>query len=228
MERRTDAVRRTTLVGFGLYFVPVIGVCFIPRLAMLAPLAVALCTAAVLLAFNSLRCPGCGKKLGNLLLVKQEGRLFSLPRDLTNCPHCGLDLDSHGDHKGLPEILGGYDSKGEYLGIVAVPESGGTRRYELTLRGKAQEAFQDILQLHPFGKSGASDYHYFFAPEERRRKGDPSQSRMQIRVEHGEKEENVDVAAPRALVLILEWLYAARDPAQVVGLALAKNTSGVG
>ena len=217
LARRVAVIRRLTYIGLGLYFVPALGAYFFPWIAFLAVLGVVLSGVALVLAFRSFRCVQCGQKLGNLLVIGQPRRLFALPENLPACPHCGFEFDIHRDHEGLTEILGGYDADGGYLGVVGVPLNGSTVRYELALQRQAREAFERILQLRPFGKTGGTTYRYFFVPPSEAG-GQADGHGMTLRVEQGDRHDAVHVPAPPSLVATLAWLSLLPDADQVTGV----------
>jgi hypothetical protein len=222
LERRVSAIRIVTYAGFALYLLPLFAVYFFPASAMLIVLGVGVSLLALWLAFNSLRCPDCGKKLGNLLMVKQEGRLLALPPDLSTCPHCGFDLDSYGSHDGLLEIMSAYEDNGAYVGVLDVPLTRGVRRYEAVLSGKARDAFDRVFQLQPFDTNVGGGYRYFFVP--RLSGSDPARGEgFTLRIEKGVQVEQTIIPAPQPLVSLLDWLHRLQDGDQVVDIALKET-----
>ncbi|MBT7064877.1 MAG: hypothetical protein HN919_01115 [Verrucomicrobia bacterium] len=222
LESRIRRIRLCMAIGFGLYLIPILAAYFVPRLALLVPVGVAITVGGIIVAFRSLSCPECSGKLGNLLLIKQSGRLFALPPDLAICPHCGTDLDAHRGHEDLMEILSAYEKDGEYLGVVGTPMDGVIHRYELKLEGSARHTFKDIMQLQPFGKHGGAT-RYFFVPPSRRDMDNSASSRIKIRVEKGTEDSVVDIRASKPLRTLFEWLHQLQDPTQITRLSLRKT-----
>jgi hypothetical protein len=159
------------------------------------------------------RCPGCRQQLWNLITLCRNRRLFCLPEHVSNCPHCGLDFNSRGNHDGLVEILSTYEDEIGSHAVLDVPDTGGTERHELTLRGKASESLRQIIRLDPFGKRVQGTCRYFFVPT-----GNGPRSRLTVRVEKDEQVETVQIPAPPALTGLLEWLHGLKDCNQFVAL----------
>lgn len=209
LERLVRIVRRFILLGGVLYLVPTFTAYFFPWTVFVAAAGIVVSVAGLVLALKSLRCPECGRHIENLLMVRQEGRFLTLPRDLSVCPHCGFDLDTHAGHEGLPEILRAYEDGGRCFGVINVPGGRGTTRCEVALQGKAWEAIQSVLRWRPFGEAAREQYRYFFAPRSRpAREGKPG-SRLTVRVEKAGATETKDIPAPPALVSLFRWL---REP----------------
>ena len=222
LERRVGIIRIITYAGFGLYLAPVFAIYFFPACALFIVLGVAVSLFALWLAFNSLRCPDCGKKLGNLLMVKQEGRLLALPKELSTCPHCGFDLDSYGSNDGLLEIMSAYEDQGAYIGVLDVPLGSGVSRYEAVLTGAARDAFDGVFHLQPFDKSAGAGYRYFFVPR-RNKAGQACDGAFTLRIEKGNQVHQTVIAAPQPLVSLLEWLQRLQDHDQIVGVTLKET-----
>jgi hypothetical protein len=58
--------------------------------AAIAILGFGLAFAGVMLSFHLIKCPRCGKKLGNTA----RGGLFQLSKEFKYCPFCGVDIDT--------------------------------------------------------------------------------------------------------------------------------------
>jgi len=218
LEKRASGVKGMLMAGMGIFLVSIIGTCFSPFLAFLAPLGVLISATALVWAYNALRCIECGYKLGNLLTTGRSQRLFALPEDLSTCPKCGLDFDSSGTHDRLVEILSTYDKDGKCYGVVGLLLARGAVRYELVLQGNAREVFAKILGLRPFGRDVGTSYRYYFVSRSRDSAADGSVCLMSVRVERGESSEKVDVPAPQSLISTLEWLGALREHDRVVAV----------
>ncbi|NQU39595.1 MAG: hypothetical protein HQ523_06550 [Lentisphaerae bacterium] len=221
LEKRVRRIRLCMSVGFGLYILPVLAAYFVPWLALLVPVGVAITVGAIIVALRSLHCPECAGPLGNLLLIKQSGKLFALPPDLATCPHCGSDLTVQRGHEDLLEILSAYEKDGEYLGVVSILMNGVAHHYELKLEGAARRTFKEIIQLQPFGKHGGTT-RYFFVPPSRRAPDPTTSVYIKIRVEEGTMDTVVDIRAPRALQTCFEWLNQLEDASQIPRLSLRK------
>lgn len=224
IERKLKRVRTFLFSGLALYLIPNFVACVSPLFALVALVGIIISIGALGLALNTLRCPECHRKLGNLLMIRQEGKMLALPRELTSCPHCAVSLDEHTTSVGLPEIQSTYEKEGAYLGVVDLPTVGESTRYELALQGKAREAFGQILRLHPFGKNETSGYRYFYVPRPLSKRPDAARNSMMIRVEKGDKSENVPVHAPPSLIALLEWMYEFDAPDDVTRLCMKRSS----
>ncbi len=206
LERRVQWVRRIAMTGLVLYL-PVVGSYYVPWLAVFGAAGAMACALAVVLAYAWLRCPRCKQELLRLVLARSGGgQGFRLPNDFTMCPHCGHDFEEHDDLSQLPEFLSSLERDGRFVGVMGIPAKEGHRKYEIILAGAAREAFQRVLQLHPFDATDAIGYHFYFLPPSGTVRNEDLQRQLRVMVRKGERSEVVNLSAPKSLTSLLRWL----------------------